>query len=382
MDAKNVFKDKLAPLEGLTFDDLLLIPNYTDFKRQDVNLTAKLHPNLVLRLPVISAPMDTVTEAKMAAKLAVSGALGIIHRNLNVATQAQMVHKVKQAQVKDKKQACLDKKGRLLVGAAVGVGPDFQVRVKSLLKAQVDVIVVDSGHGHSKPVIEATQYLKKHHSTLPVVSGNVATYEGTKALIEAGADVVKVGMGPGSICTTRIIAGMGMPQLTAVAEALRAAKPKKVPVIADGGVRQLGDIAKALALGASAVMLGSLFSGFDESPGETVRVGGKQYKQYRGMGSVAAMKKGAAERYGQSRETDKKKLISEGVESLVPYKGQVEDFLVQIEGSLRTSFYYLGSRTLSEFQKKARFIRISNSGLSENHPHSLKILNAGGNYFL
>lgn len=368
MDTQNFFKNKLSQLEGLTFDDLLLIPNYTDFKRQDVDLTTKLHENLVLKLPVISAPMDTVTEDKMAEKLAKAGALGIIHRNLNIDKQAEMIKNVKRR--------------RLFVGAAVGVGPDFEPRVKALVEAGVDVIVIDSGHGHSKPVIEATRYLKRNYKTVPVISGNVATYEGTKALIEAGADVVKVGMGPGSICTTRVIAGMGMPQLTAVAEALRAANPKKIPVIADGGIRQLGDIAKALALGSAAVMIGSLFSGFDESPGETVIVDGKKYKHYRAMGSIAAMKKGAAERYGQSKETEKRKLIAEGVESLVKYKGSVEDFLVQIEGSLRTSFYYLGSRNLKELHKKAKFVKISNSGLLESHPHSIKILDPGKNYLL
>ncbi len=368
MDTQSLFKTKLSHLEGLTFDDLLLIPNYTDFKRQDVDLTTKLHNNLILKLPVISAPMDTVTEEEMAIRLAQAGALGIIHRNLNIEKQAQMVKNVK--------------KRKLLVGAAVGVGPDFEPRVKALVEVGVDTVVIDSGHGHSKPVIEATGYLKKHFPNLAIISGNVATYEGTKALIEAGADIVKVGMGPGSICTTRVIAGMGMPQLTAIAEALRAAKPKKIPVIADGGIRQLGDIAKALALGASAVMIGSLFSGFEESPGETVLVEGKKYKHYRGMGSITAMKKGAAERYGQSRETEKKKLIAEGVESLVKYKGKVANFLVQIEGSLRTAFYYLGSKNLMELHKKAKFVKINNSGLLEGHPHSIKILDPGENYLL
>jgi IMP dehydrogenase len=355
---------KIVSSTGLTFDDVLLLPGYTDFKRQDVNLTSKLHPKIALKLPIISSPMDTVTEVKMAIALGRAGGLGIIHRNLSITKQASIVKKVKAKKV--------------LVGAAVGAGPDLENRVAELVKAGVDVIVVDSGHGHSKFIIDATAYIKKNYPQVVLMSGNVSTYEGAVALIRAGADILRVGMGPGSICTTRIIAGMGTPQVTAVMEAVRAAKNTKVSVVADGGIQQVGDIAKALACGAHAVMLGSLLARFDESPGKIVKVSGKKYKRYRGMGSVSAMEQGAAERYGQAK--DSKKLIAEGVEGLVPYQGKVLDFLVQIEGSLRSSFYYIGAKTTTEFFKKSRFVKISNAGLKESHPHNILILESGANY--
>ena len=367
--------------EGLTFDDVLLLPGYTDFKRQDADLTTRLHPAVILKLPVISSPMDTVTESAMARSLAVAGGLGIIHRNLSIETQAEMIEKVKA--------------DRLLVGAAVGVGNDLEERVRALVAAGADVLVVDSGHGYTKFVIEATTRIKKNYPAVVVMAGNVATYEGAKALIAAGADILRVGMGPGSICTTRIVTGMGVPQLTAIAEATRAArvlqsriqlrgtmKAKQITIIADGGIRQVGDMAKAIAAGAQAVMLGSLLAGFDESPGKIVDIGGKKYKEYRGMGSVAAMQKGSAERYGQSRETKGRKLIAEGVEGLVSYKGTVSDYLDQIAGSLKSSFYYIGGKTISDFQKKARFIRITPASMAESHPHSITITDAGKNYQL
>lgn len=357
--------------EGLTFDDVLLLPGYTDVKRQDVDLTTRLHPTITLKLPVISSPMDTVTESAMAVALAKAGGLGIIHRNLSIGIQVQMVENVK--------------KGHLLVGAAVGVGSDLEERVRALVAARADVLVVDSGHGYTKFVIEVTQFIKKKYPRVVRMAGNVATFEGAKALIAAGADILRVGMGPGSICTTRIVTGMGVPQLTAIAEATRAVKAVKarqVTIVADGGIRQVGDMAKALAAGASAVMLGSLLAGFDESPGEIVEINGKKYKQYRGMGSIAAMQKGSAERYGQSRETTERKLIAEGVEGLVPYKGAVNDYLEQVAGSLRSSFYYIGGKTLGDFQKKARFIRITPASMAESHPHSITITDPGKNYHM
>lgn len=355
--------------EGLTFDDVLLLPGYTDFKRADVDLTTQLHPKITLTLPVISSPMDTVTEEAMARSLALAGGLGIIHRNLSIERQAEMVKKVK--------------KDHLLVGAAVGVGSDFEERVRALVAAKADVLVVDSGHGYTKFVIEATRFIKKNYTKVALMAGNVATGEGAKALIAAGADILRVGMGPGSICTTRIVTGMGVPQLTAIAEATRVAratKAKRVTVVADGGIRQMGDMAKALASGAHAVMLGSLLAGFDESPGKIVEAVGKKYKQYRGMGSVAAMQKGSAERYGQSTQTKGRQLIAEGVEGLVPYKGAVTEYLDQVAGSLKSSFYYIGGKTLGDFQKKARFIRITQASLTESHPHSITVLDAGANY--
>jgi len=352
---------------GLTFDDVLLLPGYADFKRSEVDLSTKLTDGINLSLPIISSPMDTVTEEKMVVAMASNGGLGIIHRNLTPAVEANMVRKVK----------AIDKK--LLVGAALGAGRDFEKRLGALIEAKADVLVVDSGHGATEYIVEAVREIKKT-TDIPVMAGNVATYEGAKILIEAGADILRVGMGPGSICTTRIVTGMGVPQLTAVSEAVRAAKGTGVTVIADGGIRQIGDMAKALAMGADAVMLGSLLAGFDQSPGETTVISGKKFKQYRGMGSIAAMKKGGAERYGQKKDTDEKKLIAEGVESLVKYKGDVADFLYQIRGGLRSSFYYIGGKTLKEFQKQAKFIRITESSLRESHPHSVNIINGGGSY--
>lgn len=354
--------------EGLTFDDLLLLPGHTNFKRKDVDLTTQLHPKLTLTLPVISSPMDTVTEEKMAIEIATAGGLGIIHRNLTVEKEAAMVTQVKQQ--------------KLMVGAAVGTGEDFEDRVRALAAANVDVIVIDSGHGNTKYQIDGIKHIKKNFPKIPVMAGNIATYEGAKNLIKAGADILRVGMGPGAICTTRVISGMGVPQITAIMEAVRATKGTKVTVIADGGIKQIGDMAKALAMGAHAVMLGSLLARYEESPGEIVTVNGKKYTQYRGMGSIAAMKKGGAERYGQSKDTEAKKLIAEGVESLVELNGKASDFLYQISGGLRTSLYYIGAQDLKTFAKKAKFIKISNAGLKESHPHSINITNTGGNYFL
>lgn len=351
-------------MDGITFDDVLLIPGYTDFKRAQVDLMTVMHPHITLKFPLISSPMDTVTEVAMAASVAQAGGLGIIHRNLSIENQAQMV-----ADVKAKGYP---------VGAAVGIGADFEERVNALHMA--DMLVIDSGHGDTKFMAEAITFVKMKYSKQVIMAGNVATFDGAKRLIAAGVDILRVGMGPGSICTTRIISGMGMPQITAISEAVRAAKGTKVTVVADGGIRQTGDMAKAIGYGAHAVMVGSLLAGFDESPGEKVVIDGKEYKQYRGMGSVGAMKQGSAERYGQTSDTSARKLIAEGVEGLVRYKGHVSEYLAQAEGSLKSSFYYIGARTLSEFQKKATFIRITGASLTESHPHSIAIVNAGSNY--
>ncbi len=365
MDKGKVLKNKISTLEGLSFDDLLLLPNYTDFKRQDVNLTTVLHKKIVLKLPIISSPMDTVTEEKMARAMAKGGGLGILHRNLSIDKQAAAVKSIK--------------KDGLLVGAAVGSGTELKARTEALVKAGVDVICIDSGHGHAKFIIDAIKYIKTKYPNQVVMAGNVSTYEGAKALIKAKVDILRVGMGPGSICTTRIISGMGTPQVTAIQEAARATIGTSVTVVADGGIKQIGDIAKALALGAGAVMLGSLLAKREESPGKIITLNGKKYKSYRGMGSSAAMNKGSAERYGQ-QAGKKKQLIAEGVEGLVLYHGTVEDFLFQIDGSLRSSFYYLGSKTLPEFFKKARFIKITSAGFIESHPHSILVEDPGKNY--
>lgn len=352
--------------EGLTFDDLLLLPRLATFGRDQAVTTTTLHPKIVLKLPILSSPMDTVTEEAMATAIGHAGGLGIIHRNLPVAAQAKMVTMVKA-------------KG-LLVGAAVGVGPDFDERVSALIKAKADVLVIDTAHGHSTLIIDAVKAIKKHSKAQVVMAGNVATEEGAKALINAGADILRVGVGPGSICTTRIITGMGVPQMSAILNATKAIKGKKVTIVADGGIKQMGDMAKAIGGGAHAVMLGSMLAGYEQSPGEVIERDGKKMKTYRGMGSVAAMSQGSASRYGQSAKDGAKKLIAEGVEGAVPFKGDVADFLHQAAGSLRSSMYYLGSRTIEEFRKNARFTRITQASLKESHPHSINVTNAGANY--
>ncbi len=366
--------------EGLTFDDVLLLPGFSDFKRVDVDLTTTLHPRIVLSLPVLSSPMDTVTEELMARSLALAGGMGIVHRNLTVSAQAAMVKSVKSTRVGEGKKASFDEKGRLLIGAAVGVGNDFEERIDALLGVEADMLVIDSGHGNTSYVTDAVRLIKQKYPESVVMAGNVATTDGAKRLVEAGADIIRVGMGPGSICTTRIITGMGVPQLTAIAQVVEAIKGSPVTVIADGGIRQIGDMAKALGMGAHAVMLGSLFAGYDESPGEMVTVDSVDYKMYRGMGSVAAMKRGSAERYGQKKDASDKQLIAEGVEGLVKYKGAVVDYLTQISGSLRSSFYYIGAKNLHEFHDKASFIQVTQASLTESHPHSIVISNAGANY--
>jgi IMP dehydrogenase len=318
----------------------------------------------------------------MAITMAKNGGLGVIHRNLQIDAQRKMVEAVKKAAVEDKTKASLDKMGRYLVAAAIGSGADMHDRVKSLVTAGVNMIVVDSGHGHSTYVIDAVKFIKKNYKNKVVVmAGNVATYEGAKDLMKAGADILRVGVGPGSICTTRIVTGMGVPQVTALMEVARAVKGSKVTFVADGGIRQMGDMAKALATGASAVMLGSMLAGYKQSPGEEVEKGGKTFKQYRGMGSVGAMQKGGAERYGQSMKTVASKLIAEGVEGLVPFKGDADDFLFQSAGALRSSFYYLGSKNMKEFFAKSRFVKITQASLVESHPHTLSsVTESGGTY--
>jgi len=283
------------PGDYLTFDDVLLLPNYSEVTPSKVNTEAKLTKKIKLKIPLVSSPMDTVTEAKLAESLAKEGGIGIIHRNLSVDEEAKQIKKVKD-------------KG-LLVGGAVGVGEDFKERVENIIKAGADVVVIDSSHGHTKHIIEATSFIKNKYPKVDLISGNVATSEGTEALIKAGADGIRIGMGPGSICTTRIMSGMGVPQLSAIMEAVKIGLKTGTPIIADGGIRASGDIVKALSVGADTVMIGSLFAGCDESPGEVVIINDQKYKYYRGMGSIAAMKKGTAERYGQKYEGHASKLV-------------------------------------------------------------------------
>ena len=353
--------------EYLTYDDVLLLPNYSEVRPSQTQVQTQLTDQIRLDIPIVASPMDTVCEAEMAIALGELGGLGIIHRNLSIADQVQQVERVLKA--------------KITVAAAVGVGSDFNERTEALVKTGIKILCIDSAHGHTKHVIEATKLIKIKYPKIELLSGNVATYEGAKALFAAGADAVKVGMGPGSICTTRVMSGMGVPQLTAVVEGVRAAREFKKYVIADGGIRTSGDIVKALAAGASTVMLGSLLAGTDEAPGEVVQMGDKLYKTYRGMGSVAAMKHGSATRYGQKWEKGKtKELVPEGVEGLVAHKGPLADHIHQLIGGARAGMGDLGAKTISELHQKAKFIKITNASLIESHPHNLVITNPGKNY--
>ncbi|HSW85658.1 MAG TPA: IMP dehydrogenase [Candidatus Saccharimonadales bacterium] len=376
---------QLNTIPSLTFDDVLLKPGYAGFSRSDIDLSTQLTKNIKLKFPLISAPMDTVTESPLAIALGKFGGIGIIHRNLSIKDQATEVSKVKKA-------------GQL-VGAAVGSATGYEDRIKKLVEAGADVIVVDSAHGFSKYVIEAVEFIKKHHK-IEVIAGNIATAEGAEALINAGADGLRVGMGPGAICTTRIVSGMGVPQLTAVLESAEIATRHKIPVIADGGINYFGDITKALAAGASTVMMGRLFAATEESPGEVIEfakdlvpsrfqsiINGDEtykFKAYRGMGSIGAMERGKRissenEFHGKSYSS-KSVLLAEGVEGLVPSSGDLKSVaLTMIEG-IRSGFYYVGAKSISDLWDAAVLRRITTASLSESHPHDLFITNAGNSY--
>jgi IMP dehydrogenase len=477
--------------EGLTFDDVLLIPAKSDVLPRDVDVKTKLSETLQLNIPIVSAGMDTVTEAEMAIAMARQGGLGIIHKNMSIEQQAEQVDKVKRSErgvitdpffltpehqvydaehlmskyrisgvpiVNNEKEQKLvgiitnrdlrfiqdysikiadvmtkenlitapvgttleeaekilqkykveklplvdengvlkglitikdiekviefpnsakDAQGRLLVGAAVGVTADTMVRVKKLVEANVDVIVVDTAHGHSKGVLETVRKIREQYPDLNIIAGNVATAEATRDLIEAGANIVKVGIGPGSICTTRVVAGVGVPQITAIYDCATEARKYGVPIIADGGIKYSGDIVKAIAAGAHAVMLGSLLAGVSESPGETEIYQGRRFKVYRGMGSVAAMERGSKDRYFQE---DNKKFVPEGIEGRVPYKGPLADTIYQLVGGLRSGMGYCGTRNLEELREKTQFIRMTGAGLRESHPHDVQITKEAPNY--
>jgi IMP dehydrogenase len=353
--------------EALTYDDVLLVPQYSEILPADAALRTRLG-KLTLELPFLSAPMDTVTESAMAIAMAQAGGLGVIHKNMSAEAQATEVKKVAS-------------KGHN-VGVAVSVGDEQFKRAEMCVKAGATLITVDSAHGHSRGVLTQITRLKKAFGKrgVIIVGGNVATAEGTRALIKAGADVVKVGIGPGSICTTRIVAGIGVPQLTAVMDAVTAAKSAKVAIIADGGIKYSGDIVKALAAGAAAVMAGGLFAGTDEAPGEVVTINGKKMKTYRGMGSIDAMEKGSKDRYGQKGVTEKRKLVPEGVVGYTPYKGTVADIIFQLAGGLRAGMGYNGAKDLATLRRVATFVRITNAGLKESHPHTLEAIKATTNY--
>jgi IMP dehydrogenase len=430
--------------EGLTYDDVLLVPQMASALPRDVDTRSRLCRGVDLQVPIVGAAMDTVTESRMAVALAQQGGIGIVHKNLTIEKQVGEVDKVKRSAngvimdpvalrvedpvgrakdlmsahkisglpvVDDNRKvvgilthrdlrfvddrlaglitmkdirgteefpsAARDGRGRLLVGAAVGVHD--LARVGRLVEAGCDVVVVDTAHGHSKNVIDTVKAIKKACG-IPVVAGNVATYDGAAALVDAGADGVKVGIGPGSICTTRIVTGCGVPQLTAVLDSLKACAPAGVPVIADGGIRQSGDIVKALAAGASCVMLGSMLAGVEESPGESILFRGRQFKAVRGMGSLGAMELGSADRYAQGEVKERMKFVPEGVEGMVPFKGAVADFVYQLVGGIRSGMGYNGARTLADLAAKSKFLRVTAAGLRESHPHDIQITKEAPNY--
>lgn len=457
--------------KALTFDDVLLVPAYSQILPKDTSLATRLTRDITLNLPLVSAAMDTVTEARLAIAIAQEGGIGIVHKNLSVQEQAAHVAKVKRYEsgvlrdpvvispettvrqvvelsnelgvsgfpvveggtvisrsrgvmisrtgmsmrvskrklerllvvndafelkglitVKDiTKQlnfpnAARDESGRLRVGAAVGVGPGTEERVEALVRAGVDVIVVDTAHGHSKGVLDRVRWVKQNYPQVQVVGGNIATGEAARALVEAGADAVKVGIGPGSICTTRIVAGVGVPQITAIDNVAQALKGTGVPLIADGGIRYSGDIAKALAAGAHTVMMGGMFAGTEEAPGEVILYQGRSYKSYRGMGSIGAMKAGSADRYFQENDEtanpNADKLVPEGIEGRVPYKGSVVAIIFQMAGGIRAALGYCGCANIDELHQKAAFVQITAAGIRESHVHDVQITKEAPNYRL
>ena len=345
--------------ESLTFDDVLLLPKYSDVLPAETSISLNLSKKLLLKVPFLSSAMDTVTESKMAIAIAKAGGIGVVHRNLSIKNQSKEIIKVKRK--------------KLLVGAAVGTGKEDIERAKALINNGCDLIVVDTAHGHSKKVLETLTKLKRINTSVPICVGNIATGEAAKKLYNSGADIIKVGIGPGSICTTRMVAGVGVPQISAVMDVKQSLKNKKIKIISDGGIKFSGDIAKALAAGADAIMMGSIFAGTDESPGKKFRIKGKIYKQYRGMGSIGAMSSGSANRYFQKKFKDKSKFVPEGVEGRVEYKGKVSKIIYQLKGGLRSSMGYIGAKNLSQISKNAKFVKITKAGFYESMVHSVEM---------
>ena len=358
---------------GLTYDDVLLLPDASDVVPSEVDTRTQLTRSIYLDIPLISSAMDTVTESAMAIAMAKSGGIGIIHRNLAIDEQVTHVKLVKGADLR--------------VGAAVGVGDDGFERAESLIGVGVDVIVVDTAHGHHRAVLDAIAKIKKHFPKQEIIGGNIATRAGAQALINAGADAVKVGVGPGSICTTRVVAGVGVPQITAIMEAAKACKKADIPLIADGGLQFSGDIAKAIVSGADSVMLGSLLAGCEESPGELVEIDGKKFKTYRGMGSLSAMqsrgtkKSFSKDRYMQDDVLAEDKLVPEGIEGKVEYRGPVSGVVHQLVGGLRSGMGYAGAENIAALQKRGRLIQITSAGLQESHPHDVLDVADAPNYY-
>ena len=344
--------------EALTFDDVTLSPNYSDILPSEVDTSIKLTNNINLKIPLLSSAMDTVTESKMCIALARAGGIGVIHRNLDIKKQVDEIRKVKAL--------------KLLVGAAVGAGANELNRAKNILKENIDLIVVDTAHGHTKKVKDMINKIKKIKPKKTVLcAGNIATPEAAKFLINLGVDIIKVGIGPGSICTTRLIAGIGVPQLSAIINVRNGLGNRKTLIIADGGIKFSGDIAKALSAGADAVMIGSLFAGTDEAPGKKIKKNGKLFKSFRGMGSIGAMNKGSADRYFQKKQSDSSKYVPEGVEGFIKYKGPVSKIVYSLVGGLRSSMGYLGCKQIKTLKNKPKFVKITKAGFYESMVHNI-----------
>ena len=354
--------------ESLTFDDVLLLPQYSNVLPSKTNIFLQLSKNISLRLPFLTSAMDTVTESKMAIAIAREGGLGVVHRNLNIKKQSNEVKKVKNK--------------NLMVGAAIGTNQEDLDRARSLVSSGADLIVIDTAHGHSEKVLKTLSKIKKIISNVPICVGNIATGDAAKKLYNSGADIIKVGIGPGSICTTRMVAGIGVPQISAIMEVKKTLYKKKIKIISDGGIKFSGDIAKALAAGADAIMMGSIFAGTEESPGKKFSSKGKFYKHYRGMGSIGAMSAGSANRYFQKNFSDKSKFVPEGVEGRVEYKGKVSKIIYQLQGGLRSSMGYIGAQSLKDINKKAKFIKITKAGFYESMVHSVEMTQKTINYKL
>ena len=354
--------------EALTFDDVLMLPRFSSILPSNTDISLKLTDSIKLKVPFLSSAMDTVTESNMAIAMAQEGGIGIIHRNLNIQKQSSEVKKVKNK--------------KLLVGAAVGTNKEDFERAKALIDSGADLIVIDTAHGHSEKVLKTLSKLKKIKSKIPFCVGNIATGEAAKKLYNSGADIIKVGIGPGSICTTRMVAGIGVPQISAIIDVKKTLNKKKIKIISDGGIKFSGDIAKALAAGADAIMMGSIFAGTEESPGKKFKIGGKIFKQYRGMGSIGAMSAGSANRYFQNNYKDKSKFVPEGVEGRVEYKGKVSKIIYQLQGGLRSSMGYIGAKSLNEINKRAKFIKITKAGFYESMVHSVEVTQKTINYKL
>ena len=353
--------------EALTFDDVTLVPKYSEILPSEVDTSIKLTKFLKLKIPLLSSAMDTVTESKMAIAIGRAGGIGVIHRNLDIKKQILEIQKVK--------------KHKILVGAAVGAGPKEFERASAILKENVDLIVVDTAHGHTKKVSEIIRFIKKKkNKKTALCAGNVATAQAAKFLKKLGVDIIKVGIGPGSICTTRLVAGIGVPQLSAILNVRNGVRDKNVKIISDGGIKYSGDLAKAFAAGADAVMIGSLFAGTDETPGKLIKKNGKLFKSFRGMGSVGAMNKGSADRYFQSKQKDISKYVPEGVEGLAKYKGKVSNVIYKLVGGLRSSMGYLGSKQIKYLRKNPQFVKITKAGSYESMVHNVDIVKDGNKY--